>query len=143
LSGNWAETSAGRPQSVSSVITVSQPPYVASADGNPENALAEFSQELDILEIVNEDALKESGSEADSQESVTEERIKAREASLQQLQTSIPPTASKSCKGKQKVLGIEVSGRSRIHAAGRNKHGPDAVIVLKEEKVGPIFDPNA
>lgn len=140
LSGNWAETSGGRPQSVSSIITISQPPHVATPDGYNENSLAELTQEIKIGESTDDDSLaaEESGSEveveAEEGDLPSEEKEKARQASLQQLQNtglSIPSSS----KGKWKVLDSGSSIRPHSRVQRHAKHTPDAVIVLKEEKV--------
>lgn len=134
LSGNWAETGGGRPQSVSSVITISQPPHVASPDGHTDKSLAELSQEIEILEATQEDD-SEGEAAQDDDESSAEEISKAREASFQQLQNPTPSGSLLSSKGKQRALEIDASNRPRSQIPRRPKHNPDGVIVLKEEKV--------
>ncbi|KAI0085061.1 hypothetical protein BDY19DRAFT_967807 [Irpex rosettiformis] len=137
LSGNWAETSGGRPQSVSSIITISQPPHVATPDGHVEKTLAELSQEIEIVEATDDEF--EADVEGDGTDLEDAEKTKAREASLQQLQSNASSPSS-SYKGKWKVLEIDSHLRPRSRVTRHGKHAPDAVIVLKEEKAATFHD---
>ena len=102
-----------------------------------EKSLAELSQEIEIIETADDDTLHESDSEApegDDVELEGAEKQKVREASLQQLQSNIS-SSSLSNRGKRKVLEIDSCARPCSQAVRHTKHTPDAVIVLKEEKV--------
>ena len=131
LSGDWAET--GRPQSVSSVITISQPPLVPNSDASlpPQTSEATLVQVESEPEADGaESDAKASDSEAETEAADDEEKERARLESLNKLQS---PTSVSFDKGKGRSL--DVPGFS---AKRRTRHkGPDAVIVLKEEKVRP------
>lgn len=139
LSGDWAET-GGRPQSMSSVITISQPRTIpgssSSPDGNPELSLAFLEQEIEFVETLEDD--KEG--EDETSDGDGEWKDAARQRSLEKLQNaSNPPSSALLDKGKHKALEVDV-GRPYNRVRKRSKQGPDAVIVLKEEKVFPIND---
>lgn len=136
LSGHWSET--GRPPSMSSVITISQPPIVP---GDKPDLEAEMTfapvdpdgdpNELDVLFEL--DAARLSENEGSDAELGSLSRSQARDDSLAKLQGSgsahDKPTSEDSSPSTRKV--------STAHAKvkRRPKDGPDAVIVLKEERV--------
>ena len=130
LSGNWAET--GRPQSVSSVITISQPPLVPNSDASlpPQTSEATFVQvESDQENDGAESDARASDSEAETE--VTddeEEKERARLESLNKLQSPTSVTFDRANERSLDVPGASAKRRTR-------HRGPDAVIVLKEEKV--------
>ncbi|KZT66364.1 hypothetical protein DAEQUDRAFT_715034 [Daedalea quercina L-15889] len=130
LSGAWVET--GRPQStVSSVITISQPPTVpgrqSNMEGSPEMTFAPHDPDVDPEEL---DLDGEPGPDPSPSD-----KAKAREDSLNKLEnsgtspsTTRPPEGDK---GKDRVMGLM-----------RRKKGkkPDAIIILKEEKASTFHD---
>lgn len=144
LSGDWAET--GRPQSMSSVITISQPPTVPRADSSLPRPTSEATleqvqsdpepeqeqdQEQDECESDARPEPEASDSEAETSTATEEQKEKARMESLSKLES---PTAEKfastsESKGKQRALELPPLRRRT------RRRGPDAVIVLKEEKV--------
>lgn len=126
LSGHWAET--GRPQSMSSVITISQPPTVPGTAHSTSNQVSEMT--FAPLDSDCEDGDSDARPEAsDSEMSDSEAKEKAREQSLNQLQ-SPPPSASRlsADTGDDRKFMTATQRRTR-------RKGPDAVVVLKEEKV--------
>ncbi|KAH9892469.1 hypothetical protein C8Q73DRAFT_698142 [Cubamyces lactineus] len=150
LSGGWAETERepGRPQSVSSVITISQPPSVPGSSSatqrRSEITFAPIDPDLDPDEIdldidINAD-------EPSDGEPSSADKAKAREDSLNKLQKSNPPTpTSPDTKGKGKATA-DVDGksapasRSAKRVAKGDEPRPDAIIVLKEEKASTFHD---
>ena len=176
LSGNWAET--GRPLSMSSVITISQPPTVPGDKIHPDAPTAmtfapvdpdldpdelDFdvseSSEPEVLEsststIVRsgEDDKKihgpaaESRSTRDEAEAEKKAHEAARMESLEKLQRGAGGSAGTgsvgssrgSDKGKGKGMVKLSWKRGNLQASVRHQQAtsnPDAVIVLKEEKV--------
>ena len=124
LSGNWSETTeqqkTQRPASMSSVMTVSQAKFLptlgsdSEADGGDEQEEEEYNQEnedhVDAGPLPFSDP--ESSSDAEGRPSARE-KARARDASLVKLQ--------------------QQKRRSSKDQSSR----PDAVIVLKEERVSP------
>ncbi|KAJ8496462.1 hypothetical protein ONZ51_g1120 [Trametes cubensis] len=147
LSGGWAETEreTGRPQSVSSVITISQPPSVpGSSSANQRRSEITFApidpdldpDEIDLDLDINVD-------DPSDGEPSSEDKAKAREDSLNKLQKSNPPTpTSPETKGKGKAVADvdSKSARSAKRAAKGDEPRPDAIIVLKEEKASTFHD---
>ncbi len=171
LSGNWAET--GRPLSMSSVITISQPPIVPGDKIHPDAPIAmtfapvdpdldpdeldievsESASDSEVLESSTstigrpgEDDRRPHGPAGESgahDEADAEAQKKAHEAarmeSLEKLQRG---ASAGSSRGPDKVKGkgiVKLSWK-RGHAQVSARHhqaacNPDAVIVLKEEKV--------
>lgn len=136
LSGDWAET--GRPQSMSSVITIPQPPIVPG-----ENHLSESSPEI-IFAPVDPDLYGEDAEfDADEGEQTDtgageEEKVKERKKSLDILQSGSHAEASDTEKGKLKVIDPNKPKEKKAQAKVQRRpksDGQDAVIVLKEEKV--------
>ncbi|KAI0329699.1 hypothetical protein GY45DRAFT_1324671 [Cubamyces sp. BRFM 1775] len=150
LSGGWAETerATGRPQSMSSVITISQPPTVPGSSSatqrRSEITFAPIDPDLDPDEIdLDIDINADERSDA---EPSSEDKAKAREDSLNKLQKSNPPTpTSPDIKGKGKATtDVDTKStsapRSQNRATRRDEPRPDAVIVLKEEKASTFHD---
>ncbi len=151
LCGGWAETEkdSGRPQSVSSIITISQPPVVPGTRPNLEThseiTFARFDPDMDPDEVDLDVDL--SGSDGSDVETSIEDKAKAREDSLSKLEQSNPTTpTSPSENPKAKAPDVDVEGkaagpsthtRSRLskRQASEKEKRPDAIIVLKEEKV--------
>ncbi|ESK88457.1 hypothetical protein Moror_14693 [Moniliophthora roreri MCA 2997] len=153
LSGNWAET--GRPPSMSSVITISQPPSVPSPNNRSREVPTEMTfapmednEDLDIVQDV--DVVKSDGhagnSDTDGSDSESA-RVRARDDSLAKLQSATtsppltpPPPTSPSTTSP--VLTRPASIKKPVRAAikRRPNNGPDAVIVLKEERAGTFHD---
>ncbi|THH15663.1 hypothetical protein EW146_g4856 [Bondarzewia mesenterica] len=183
LSGDWAET--GRPASMSSVITISQPPVIPGGkrrsdvptemtfapmdpDGDPEELDIDFedSSEAEVSDSSQagltrkEDATIKEGKKEKKKTSVKkdvdvkpEEKETARKESLDKLQgssakmeESTAPSAAGE-KGKPKAKGGDTvrlswkKGSTEAAVRRRQKvNGPDAVIVLKEEKASTFHD---
>ncbi|KAH9935702.1 uncharacterized protein B0H18DRAFT_976920 [Fomitopsis serialis] len=132
LSGAWAET--GRPQStVSSVITISQPPTVPGRQSNiedsPDMTFAPPDPDVDIedLDLDGEPEIDPSPGD----------KAKAREDSLSKLENSgtspSSPRPPEGEKGKEKAIGLKEKRR-------RKDKKPDAIIILKEEKASTFHD---
>ncbi|KAG6821006.1 hypothetical protein H0H93_008635 [Arthromyces matolae] len=148
LSGNWSETGHGRPHSMSSVITISQPPPIPGeraktmSDISTEMTFAPMDPDLDPseLNVISEheaahtdskdDISQSSSSEA---KSLSEEITRARDGSLAKLQSS----EHKSEMDRQRKRTTLDSSTIR---GSRLAHGPDAVIVLKEERASSFHD---
>ncbi|EAU91293.2 hypothetical protein CC1G_11551 [Coprinopsis cinerea okayama7 len=161
LSGNWSET-GGRPQSISSVITISQPPSdpankeqhdiptemtFAPMDSEGEEGLdgEGYPDPDDDIEILTDPENLKSDPESSSDTESAKQR--ARGDSLAKLEASSTaaksptPSPSKSTKErdpsatrKKKLSPALATIRRRM------KNGPDAVIVLKEEKATTFHD---
>ncbi|KAF9051043.1 hypothetical protein BDZ89DRAFT_1056931 [Hymenopellis radicata] len=139
LSGDWAET--GRPPSMSSVITISQPPSVPG-DKRKNNIATDVTfspMEADEdIEVIGEADMSRPASDgsapvSESENSDTEEarnqaKARAINDSLAKLQSNSSPTSE--TKAVKKVAMVK----------RRPKNGPDAVIVLKEERASSFHD---
>lgn len=174
LSGSWAET--GRPPSMSSVITISQPPSIPGDKGineipemtftpmDPELEETENAFDSDTLATKSEGdvntASESEGSDAELVELddtikrplTNEEKEKARDNSLAQLSSgaSAPTRKREGKKHKMKHYFATSEEEDELsptkvfqpaHATVRRRpkaNGPDAVIVLKEERVSTI-----
>ncbi|KAG6816967.1 hypothetical protein H0H87_001281 [Tephrocybe sp. NHM501043] len=150
LSGNWSETGPGRPPSMSSVITISQPPTVpserakANTEASTEMTFTPIDPEVDAseLDIIAEQDTTSSSSTSEGGEAEVDwsesdivtplpdkpdEITRARENSLAKLQG-----AGDKGEGSSQLMRPSVE---RPHfRRTRLVHGPDAVIVLKEER---------
>lgn len=152
LSGGWAETErdTARPQSMSSVITISQPPTVpggsASSQRQSEITFAPMDPDLDPDELAFDvDIIRDDLTDGESELS-SEDKAKAREDSLSKLEQSSPATpTSPTTTFKGKAKAPDVDGKPPASLASRTlkrrqtrlqDKRPDAIIVLKEEKVG-------
>lgn len=179
LSGDWAET--GRPASMSSVITISQPPTIPGdkrhSDLPTEMTFAPMDPDIDPEDLdVDLDINESSETEAETSDSSPntpkkdaekvkvredgakspEEKESARKESLDRLQggtlspkveaTTSPEieavpgpsnVAKEKLKGKSDTVRLSWKKGTTEAAVRRRKkiNGPDAVIVLKEEKV--------
>lgn len=163
LSGNWAET--GRPLSMSSVITISQPPIVPGDKMHPDAptamAFAPMDPDLDPEELdidVSESSEPEviessppTSADAHATESgeggsctATPKRKTheaARQESLEKLSRNAAPQPGDAPRVAEKEKGHKILKLSWKRANASAKHhppvtnNPDAVIVLKEEKV--------
>ncbi|EJF65486.1 hypothetical protein BD309DRAFT_966596 [Dichomitus squalens] len=154
LSGGWAETEkeSGRPQSVSSVITISQPPVVPGSkpdlETHSEITFAPMDPDMDPDELDLD--IDISDSDASDAEASTEDKTRAREDSLSKLEKSNPTTpTSPSEKAKAKAPDIDgnTAGPSTLRRTRLFKRQvpekekrPDAIIVLKEEKASTFHD---
>ncbi|KAI0705058.1 hypothetical protein C8T65DRAFT_239985 [Cerioporus squamosus] len=154
LSGGWAETEKemGRPRSVSSVITISQPPSVPG--GRPalsrhsEITFAPMDPDMDPDEL--ELDVDITPGEASDTEASSEDKAKAREDSLSKLEKTsptTPTTASEKEKekapdvdGKTSVPPTPTKGRTLKRQVKPKEQRPDAIIVLKEEKASTFHD---
>ncbi|KAI0675176.1 hypothetical protein C8Q78DRAFT_525638 [Trametes maxima] len=158
LSGGWAETErgTGRPQSMSSVITISQPPTVPgggpAADVQSEITFAPMDPDMDPDELVLDiDLHSDDDSEGEAVgEASSEDKARAREDSLNKLQSApSTPTSPTIAKGKARVPGVDADGSGKtppapaVRATKRStrlEKRPDAYIVLKEEKASTFHD---
>ncbi|KAI0259249.1 hypothetical protein BC834DRAFT_907168 [Gloeopeniophorella convolvens] len=131
LSGNWAET-GGRPGSVSSVITIAQPPPVPVPGDKPHAhahapSVAFTPVDADDTDIdVSESSDAEASGDDDDGAAAA-----ARQESLEKLQRGDAPAPAP---GKG---AVRLSWKRR---AAPRASGPDAVIVLKEEKASTFHD---
>ncbi|KAF9263439.1 hypothetical protein L218DRAFT_973213 [Marasmius fiardii PR-910] len=154
LSGNWAET--GRPPSMSSVITISQPPSVPNSGSRSREPPTEMMfapmEESEDLEVVSDVEVSKTETHADSNSSTVsdseasddeESKLRARDDSLAKLQNNLDrssPTLSPS--DSDIALSMKSSStkppsiKKPVRAAikRRPNNGPDAVVVLKEER---------
>lgn len=139
LSGDWAETASGRPQSTSSVITISQLPSVPG-ERNVSERLTETTFTREIMEFEPDesdvDIIKDEASESDMSDV---EKDKARQESLEKLQSTSSPTDTFDA-DKQRVLDPDPRPRTSKLSKRPKMKAPDAVIVLKEEKVRCSYD---
>jgi hypothetical protein len=142
LSGNWSET--GRPQSISSVITISQPPsdpaQNVAHETPPELTFApidSFDSEIEDLDVVTDtdsSKVKDDATASDPDAAKVINRV----TSLAKLegQTSPPPQDPPELlkSASEEILNKKIApAKAKIARLPRN--GPDAVIVLKEERV--------
>ena len=168
LSGNWAET--GRPLSMSSVITISQPPIVPGDKSHPDPPTAmAFAPmdpdmdpeelDIDVSESSEPEVIESSPTSADAHgpesgacsevgsRTATPKRKAheaARQESLEKLSRNSAPPAGDVPRSANKEKGNKLVKLSWKRANASAKHhpatsNPDAVIVLKEEKVRLIF----
>ncbi|RDB16811.1 hypothetical protein Hypma_002664 [Hypsizygus marmoreus] len=149
LSGNWSET--GRPPSMSSVITISQPPSIpgdrkkaeistemsfAPVDPDVDPAELEMIEEYDVTRV--DSASESDGAEADSELDAAgplpDEIARARNSSLAKLQGESSSRQSRRNSLEARALEKKMGTRRRM------ANGPDAVIVLKEERASTFHD---
>ncbi|KAJ6609833.1 hypothetical protein B0H10DRAFT_2062672 [Mycena sp. CBHHK59/15] len=138
LSGNWAET--GRPLSMSSIITISQPPSIPGDRSNheapTEMTFAPMDPDNDVEDV---DSPKDGGDgaivnevEGDGNDAAKQEaKAQAIDESLAKLQSR---SRSSSSSSHLKVAPAQATVKRRV------KSGPDAVIVLKEERASTFHD---
>jgi hypothetical protein len=147
LSGSWAET--GRPQSMSSVITISQPPPIPGEKGifeahtemtfTPEDS----SDTESPVEIENPPRSDTDSGMSGSEDGEVDTKASARDNSLAKLQGATNNReylSSRDTKGKQRTDDRPSirRGPQTAHATVKRRRRTnchDAVIVLKEEKV--------
>lgn len=131
LSGNWSETT-GRPESISSIITISQPPSDPAKQEHEARTEMSFapmdpdSGELEVVDIPDTDT--KSGSEGSDTESL---KRKERGDSLARLEAGYSQRGRNPSNSRKKKI-------PPAHATlicRKFQNGPDAVIVLKEERV--------
>lgn len=156
LSGNWAET--GRPLSVSSVMTISKPPSIPG-DKNPHGVATGMTfapmdpdvdpEELEVLADLNSNKSSAPSTSVNESEehlaspSGSDPNSTDRIITLAKLQSGIGDHKPEGTSGHGKSKSLP--GREHFsprkqsvsHASiqRRPKTGPDAVIVLKEERV--------
>lgn len=138
LSGDWAET--GRPASMSSIITISQPPSVPGNHGMSQTPTAMTFAPMED-EAVQEDLLDDSrttdtdispSSDGDASPSESEQ-AKAREISFNKLEGA---SSSDSSSQNSQTPSTKLATSTGSPFRKRFKlQFPEAVIVLKEEKV--------
>ncbi|KIY44347.1 hypothetical protein FISHEDRAFT_51567 [Fistulina hepatica ATCC 64428] len=136
LSGNWAET--GRPPSMSSVITITQPPDV------PDGRLSQAEPPQVELAPVDEQfiASDSESSNAPASESESDNDNDASEGGDSSPAPDPASVAAARDSSLAKLLSAEgrASRRSSKQRPRRLKHGITAVIVLKEEKASTFHD---
>ncbi|KAJ7209502.1 hypothetical protein GGX14DRAFT_630425 [Mycena pura] len=145
LSGNWAET--GRPQSMSSIITISQPPSNPGDRSNyeapTEMIFAPMDPDNDVedFDTPKEDAEGSKGggdigptTESDGSDNETTKK----EAKAQAIDESLAKLQSKS-NGPADASNVKVAP-AQATVIRSVKSGPDAVIVLKEERASTFHD---
>ncbi|KAF8161044.1 hypothetical protein B0H34DRAFT_699177 [Crassisporium funariophilum] len=140
LSGNWSET--GRPPSMSSVVTISQsapnPTERNSHDTSTQMSYASIALEADSedLEILVE--FDPSRTETEKGDHLSTDSLKARcseiDDSLAKLQ------GSQSLRGSEPQVSTKKVTAAQAIVRRHPKNGPDAVIVLKEEKASTFHD---
>lgn len=142
LSGNWSET--GRPPSMSSVITISQPPSIPGkrSEVPTEMTFSPMGPDMDPEELemivecdaVKVDSTSEGEDEHDSDSAQPDEVARARDDSLAKLQ-GVDSEGSKKISRRTSIESGKVAEK-RVSPAVRRRlmNGPDAVIVLKEER---------
>ncbi|KAI0786707.1 hypothetical protein C8Q75DRAFT_720477 [Abortiporus biennis] len=163
LSGNWSETSGNnggnRRQSMSSIITISQPPsrpgesiMTPHQPGLPTTTEMTFApMDPDATDIDDADmdiSGVTSGGGDTASESEASDVEKARLDSLAKLQVGSNAEISASGSGKGKQVGVAVEtatvegDKPTAQAKVKRKkvNGPDAMIVLKEEKASTFHD---
>ncbi|KAF5370660.1 hypothetical protein D9758_001838 [Tetrapyrgos nigripes] len=155
LSGNWAET--GRPPSMSSVITISQPPSIPGEkrihETPTEMTFTPMEPDVDTegLEIVPDaEAVKsDSAQSSDTEDSETgSPRTRARNTSLAKLEsTSSSSTTLQSPESESSSASVNASSFIKKQAKATVKRRPNhisdavvAVVVLKEERASTFHD---
>ncbi|KDR75946.1 hypothetical protein GALMADRAFT_226609 [Galerina marginata CBS 339.88] len=148
LSGNWSET--GRPQSMSSVVTISQSgtmstdslPQTIPSPRDLEVAAGETSVDAESLEVI---VALDSTSDAEmyGQSSKTSGGAVERDESLAKLQGLHDSSYHRPSNISQKEAGATslsklATAQAIIHRKPKNR--PAAVIVLKEEKASTFHD---
>ncbi|KAK7057276.1 hypothetical protein R3P38DRAFT_2840352 [Favolaschia claudopus] len=141
LSGNWAET--GRPQSMSSIITISQPPSIPGDRSNHETPaevtyapMEDPESSPDEMESASKDdgdssPASEGDSSSSDNEPTKDAKAQAIDDSLAKLQ-SRPRSSTET--SRVKVAPAQATVKRHV------KNGPDAVIVLKEERANTFHD---
>lgn len=135
LSGNWSET--GRPPSMSSVITISQPPSIPGGKLVPEvpteMTFAPMDPDTEDLESAPE--VKSDGENSDLEATTAQQaKERARNGSLAKLQGTSSSSHPDDNQTIKKLPPAQATVRRRV------KNGPDAVVVLKEEKASTFHD---
>jgi hypothetical protein len=133
LSGNWAET--GRPPSMSSIITISQPP---SNPGDRSNHEAPTEMTFAPMDPDNNtedcDTSKEGGDSGPASEGEgSDTEVVKQEAKAQAIDESLAKLQSRS-RSSTNASRVKVAPAQAMIKRSV-KEGPDAVIVLKEERV--------
>lgn len=144
LSGHWSET--GRPHSMSSIITISQPPSIpgdrsgaeaemtfSATDPDSDSADLDALFDIDTVGLTGNDGSDVEGGSHYGSHSRSHSRSLARDHSLAKLQGSSLTHRKSVSEGST----TSVRKVSTAHAKVKRhpKDGPDAVIVLKEERV--------
>ncbi|KIM40046.1 hypothetical protein M413DRAFT_446194, partial [Hebeloma cylindrosporum] len=137
LSGNWSET--GRPLSMSSVVTVSHNPTNHVTQISPDACLPSGNPDTDPedLEVLVE--FDSSRLESESRDQISHlSKSKERGDTLAKLQaTGQSPVGSSESRAS---VSSKRSTAAQAVIQRHPKYGPDAVIVLKEEKASTFHD---
>ncbi|KAF8210148.1 hypothetical protein K438DRAFT_1809078 [Mycena galopus ATCC 62051] len=138
LSGNWAETAeTGRPQSI---ITISQPPSNPGDRSNHEAPAEVTFAPMEDSENSSEDTTSKDGldsatiSEGEGSDVDTEA---AKDAKAQAIDESLAKLQSGS---RSSTEATRVKAPAQATVKRRVENGPDAVIVLKEERASTFHD---
>ncbi|KAF9531584.1 hypothetical protein CPB83DRAFT_848417 [Crepidotus variabilis] len=137
LSGNWSET--GRPTSMSSVVTISQSRSQTTLDISEveDRITVDSDTEQDALELhVEFDSTKtEEGSVNDPGRA-----FKERSSSLAKLQGERSREEPETVRVHRRAKSTSNIGATEAIIRRNPKNGPDAVVVLKEEKASTFHD---
>ncbi|KAF7376074.1 hypothetical protein MSAN_00022200 [Mycena sanguinolenta] len=140
LSGNWAETAeTGRPPSMSSIITISQPPSNPGDRSNHETPAEVTFAPMEDPE--NSPEGSEASKDADSapaSEGEGSDTEAAKDAKAQAIDESLAKLQSRS-RSSTDATRVKVAPAQAM-VKRRVKNGPDAVIVLKEERASTFHD---
>ena len=126
MSGNWSET--GRPSSMSSVVTISRPRSTTNETSADPQVVTDPDTDPEALEVRVEFDPPNQDDENDPQR-----KNKERRSSLAKLQGFGGRERSKSSASNSSTRRKLATAEAIIRRNPMN--GPDAVIVLKEEKV--------
>ncbi|TFK75277.1 hypothetical protein BDN72DRAFT_758120 [Pluteus cervinus] len=141
LSGNWIET--GRPPSMSSVITISQPPSVPghkkASETITEMTFAPMDPDLDQDIEVPKSPDSSDREEAEPDGEPDKARVEAINSALEKLQSGVG-MAPDPTDELDDVGSINTMSNRRATSKRRTKRKADAVIVLKEEKASTFHD---
>ncbi|KAF9452344.1 hypothetical protein P691DRAFT_829342 [Macrolepiota fuliginosa MF-IS2] len=141
LSGHWSET--GRPPSMSSVITISQPPTVPgdSPGTEAEVSFTIMGPDADPVELdtlFDTDAVRLGENEGGDAEAANQSRSQVRDDTLAKLQGSGSAPEKSALEDSTSSLRKVSTAHAKVKR--RPKDGPDAVIVLKEERASTFHD---
>ncbi|KAF8993696.1 hypothetical protein BDQ17DRAFT_1431548 [Cyathus striatus] len=150
LSGHWSET--GRPLSMSSVITISQPPSVPGEKSIQEVPIElTFApmdpdadpEDMDLTTHTEGKRAAEDGEGDDKDPEMRTSKSRERGQSLAKLQGDThkknEDTSINGMEGEH-VAAQKLPPTQTTTVKRRPKNGPDAVIVLKEERAGTFHD---
>ncbi|KJA19970.1 hypothetical protein HYPSUDRAFT_143120 [Hypholoma sublateritium FD-334 SS-4] len=140
LGGEWSET--GRPQSISSIVTVSQLRTANESEHSTDDSKTGDSADVDSgeLEIVVEQDVGESENDECADDIPAIVKAKEREDCLAQLQGQVSPKANNLPRTRKFPNSSTASFGKSANAIRTNRQGTDAVIMLKEERASTFHD---